>query len=204
MRIVFMGTQTGLRGMSKKVAEDLLTVGGERYEYETNVLIACKENDIPIHEVEIETIYIDNNSASHFNPVKDSAIIYKLFFKYIMASLSAFIVDILLFALFFYTIFTGKANAAFISTVIARILSSLFNFFVNSKLVFKKMNNTSIFKYFLLVVVQMLISAFAVNQLSKLNPGMTLTFKIIVDLVIFIVNFVIQREFIFKNKESKA
>lgn len=194
-------TQTGLRGMSKQVASDLLAVAGERYEYETNALIACKEYDIPLFEVPIQTIYIDNNSESHFNPLRDSMMIYKLFLKYIFASVSSFLIDLALFTFFYKVIFKGNADAAFISTIIARILSSLYNFFINSKLVFKKMNQSSLLKYFILVVVQMFISAFVVNILSKLNPNMTIWIKVIVDTVIFIANFVIQREFVFKNKK---
>ena len=76
----------------------LLTVKGDRFEYETNMLIETMNKKIPIIEVPIETIYLENsNSESHFNPVKDSFEIYKLFFKFILAGLSSFILDYLLF-----------------------------------------------------------------------------------------------------------
>ena len=51
-------TQTGLRGMSPEVAKKFLATTGERFEYETNTLIECKEKDIPIVEETIKTIYI--------------------------------------------------------------------------------------------------------------------------------------------------
>ena len=75
-------TQTGLRGFSKELLENFLDIPGERYEYEMNVLLATKEKDIRIVECPIQTIYIDDNKASHFNPIKDSIRIYSLFFKY--------------------------------------------------------------------------------------------------------------------------
>jgi hypothetical protein len=83
---VFIGinisdTQTGLRGFTRKTIEKFITTLGERYEYETNMLIDCKLNDIKIKEVPIKTIYINNNKTSHFNPIKDSIMIYKLFFR---------------------------------------------------------------------------------------------------------------------------
>ncbi len=192
-------TQTGLRGMSKEVAEELYSVKGERYEYETNALIMCKEKDIPIIEEEIKTVYINDNDSSHFNPIKDSYIIYKLFFKYIFASLSSFLLDILLFTLFL-KVYKDNINAAFISTIIARIISSFYNYLINSKLVFKKKNKTSIIKYFMLVIIQMLASATIVNGLAKIYPKYVLIIKIIVDVIIFIVNFVIQREWVFKGE----
>ena len=191
-------TQTGLRGMSLEVAKELYKVSGERYEYETNTLIACKENDIPLVEETISTIYIDDNNSSHFNPIKDSFIIYKLFFKYIFASASSFLLDLLLFTIFL-KVFNGNTNAAFISTVCARILSSLYNYFINSKLVFKKQNKTSLIKYFILVVVAMLLSAFIVNILSKTYMSKIILIKVIVDIVIFIINFIVQREWVFKQ-----
>lgn len=191
-------TQTGLRGMSKEVATKLLSTAGERYEYETNTLIDCKEKDIPIEEVEIQTIYINGNETSHFNPIKDSWRIYRLFLKYMIVSVSSFVVDLAFFTLFL-NVFNGNANAAFISTVCARILSSLYNFFINSKAVFKKQSQTSIIKYFILVVVQMFVSATVVNWLSKKFSAVVLL-KVIVDCIIFVVNFIIQREWVFKNK----
>ena len=51
-------------------------VPGDRYEYEMNVLMELVRRDVPILEMEIETIYIDNNASSHFRPVRDSFRIY--------------------------------------------------------------------------------------------------------------------------------
>ena len=87
-------TQTGLRVIPKEVSSIILDVKGERYEYETNVLLETKKLDIPIVEEKISTIYINNNKESHFNPIKDSIEIYKLFIKYIISSLSSFALDI--------------------------------------------------------------------------------------------------------------
>ena len=193
-------TQTGLRAMSGMVASKLLTTSGERFEYETNTLIECKNSSIPIIEVPIETIYINDNSGSHFNPIKDSISIYKLFFKYILASLSSFIIDIILFTCFYNIL--KQPNSALIATILARILSSIYNFVINSKLVFKKLNRTSFIKYVLLVIFQMLVSAFSVNYISKIININIVVLKVIIDIIIFMVNFAIQREFIFKESKK--
>lgn len=194
-------TQTGLRGMSPDVAKAFLATAGERFEYETNTLIECKEKDIPIVEQTIKTIYIDNNSESHFNPFKDSARIYKLFVKYIFASISSFVLDILLFALFMCILSDSIDKKIIISTICARVISSLYNYLVNAKMVFKKASKGAIFKYFTLVIVQMFASGFIVDLLSEnvftFNPTLI---KVIVDSVIFIVNFFIQREWVFKKE----
>ena len=194
-------TQTGLRGMSPEVAIKFLATSGERFEYETNTLIECKEKDIPIVEETIKTIYIDNNSESHFNPFKDSARIYKLFIKYIFSAISSFALDILLFAIFMKVFKDITSNRIIISTICARVISSLYNYLVNAKVVFKKASKGAIYKYFALVIVQMFASGFIVDLLSKnifkFNPTII---KVIVDSFIFVVNFFIQREWIFKKK----
>lgn len=191
-------TQTGLRAMSKDIATKFLDVAGERYEYETNMLITCKNEDIKIYEEEIDTVYINCNELSHFNPVKDSIMIYKLFIKYILASISSFIVDILIFTLILSFI-KNITNAILISTIIARIISSLYNYLINSKLVFKKMNKYSLVKYFTLVIIMMFVSGLVVNYLVELTTWNATLVKIIVDAIIFVINFIIQREFIFKK-----
>ena len=191
-------TQTGLRAMSKDIATKFLDVLGERYEYETNMLITCKNEDIKIYEEEIDTVYINGNELSHFNPVKDSIMIYKLFIKYILAAISSFVVDILLFTLILSFI-KNIANAILISTILARIISSLYNYLINSKLVFKKMNKYSLVKYFTLVIIMMFVSGIAVDYLVELTTWNATLVKIIVDAIIFVINFIIQREFIFKK-----
>lgn len=74
-------TQSGLRAFSENLVPFMLEIEGERFEYEMNVLLKCPSNNIKIREVDIETIYIDNNSGSHFNPIKDSFDIYKEILK---------------------------------------------------------------------------------------------------------------------------
>ena len=71
-------TQTGLRAIPMTILPYLMEVPGERYEYETNCLLWCKDNSIELNEVEIETIYENNNESSHFNPLGDSLKIYKV------------------------------------------------------------------------------------------------------------------------------
>ena len=73
-------TQTGLRAIPRKQLETLTQIAGERFEYETNMLLYMKRNDLKYSEVTINTIYIDDNESSHFRPVRDSVRIYSLIF----------------------------------------------------------------------------------------------------------------------------
>jgi glycosyltransferase involved in cell wall biosynthesis len=69
-------TQSGLRGFSRELLPELSRMGGERYEYETTMLATlCRIGRKPV-EIPIQTIYIDGNRSSHFDPLRDSARIY--------------------------------------------------------------------------------------------------------------------------------
>ena len=54
-------TQTGLRAIPAFFMEKLLEVKGERFEYETNMLIEAKNLNIRVLEVPVKTIYIEEN-----------------------------------------------------------------------------------------------------------------------------------------------
>lgn len=73
-------TQTGLRGIPASFMKTLLDVSGDRFEYETRMLVSaidCKRNII---EIPIDTIYDSKeNHSTHFRPVADSIRIYQIF-----------------------------------------------------------------------------------------------------------------------------
>lgn len=97
-------TQTGLRALPREAVAELVEVSGDRFEYETNMLLAFKEKAIPFEENKIRTVYIEENKSSHFRTFVDSWRIYKLilahFFRYTVNSLVCAVVDTGLFTLF--------------------------------------------------------------------------------------------------------
>ena len=199
-------TQTGLRGISVDFMEALLHVPGERYEFETNMLLESKSLHIPIVEVPIETIYIEGNASSHFNPIKDSIKIYMIFVRFLLSSLSSSIVDMVLFGLLCY-VFKNRNGFAdsyiVVSTVLARIVSAFYNYSVNYKLVFKSEGGVmrTLPKYAFLAIVQMSLSAFLVNYLYPLIGGFEVFVKIPVDVFLFFLSYVVQREFVYVGKK---
>jgi glycosyltransferase involved in cell wall biosynthesis len=79
-------TQSGLRGFSSELLPTLECIEGERYEYETTVLATlCRMGRKPV-EVTIETIYLEGNRSSHFDPLRDSARIYAALLRSVFAS----------------------------------------------------------------------------------------------------------------------
>ena len=203
-------TQTGLRGFPTAIIKDFLDIAGERFEYETKMLIYCFQKEIGIKEVVIETIYFNDNSETHFNPIVDSIKIYRVtlspFLKYIASATSSFILDILSFKwILAILIAFGNIEGATvitISTIIARIISSSFNFYLNKKFVFKYERNTkkSLLKYYSLCIVQMLLSAVLVSIVWKYTKYTETGIKILVDSVLFLLSYFVQQRWVFKRK----
>ena len=74
-------TQTGLRAIPARYLSRFCGIEGERFEYETNMLLKMKRWGIPFSEQEIETVYEDENAGSHYDTLKDSWRIFKIMFK---------------------------------------------------------------------------------------------------------------------------
>lgn len=198
-------TQTGLRGIPTEYITKLMNIPGERFEYEMNMLMETKKNGIEIIEEDISTIYEENNKSSHFNPLVDSYRIYMIFFKYMMSSLISFIVDIGLYKIIF-EIFKNIAGiyVIAISTIGARIVSSFVNYKINKNTVFRTSNKSSIIKYYILCIIQMLVSAGGVSYVYNLvGEKNEILIKIIVDIILFFVNFKIQKEWVFRREKNK-
>ena len=64
--------QCGLRGFPVEYVNHLISLQGDHYEYEMNVVCTLQIRKLKIEEVPIQTIYLNNNSASHFRPNLDT------------------------------------------------------------------------------------------------------------------------------------
>ena len=194
-------TQTGLRGIPKELYEICGAVPGDRYEYEMNLLLEMGRRNIPLVQVPISTIYMENNQASHFHPVLDSARIYFNIMKYSVSSLLSAATDLGLFTVFVHQLFGGGINGIFFATILARAISGTVNFMMNKHFVFESdgRHGTEAWKYFTLFVCQMTSSWLLVYALSILPLHLTLV-KILVDGSLFFISYQIQKKYIFKMK----
>ena len=64
--------QCGLRGFPIKYIFHMIPLQGDHYEYEMNVVCTLQIKRIPIEELPIKTIYLNNNASSHFKPNLDT------------------------------------------------------------------------------------------------------------------------------------
>lgn len=192
-------TQTGLRGIPGDFMETLLSVPGERFEFETNMLMETRIREIPVTEVSISTVYAENGRGSHFNPLRDSVRVFSVLIKYSLASLAGALVDLSGFAAFSRLFPPGLYQIA-AATVAARVLSSVVNFLLTRWLVFqsKKQAARSAWRFAALCVVQALASAWLVTLAVHALPAVpALLLKIVVDTILFFLSYYIQRRWIF-------
>ncbi|ACZ23161.1 glycosyl transferase [Sanguibacter keddieii DSM 10542] len=192
-------TQTGLRGYPASSLPWLLSVGGDRYEYELDLLLQASASGRTVEEVEIATIYLDDNAASHFRPVVDSLRIYAPLLRFCLASLAAFVVDTV--ALLVLHAVTGSLLG---SVVGARALSSAVNFTTNRRLVFTSGRDKPVaaaaVQYY--AVVALLLAGNYALLLALTSAGVALLpAKVLTELTLFVLGYELQRRVVFARPE---
>ncbi len=205
-------TQTGLRAVPSKFYPDMLETEGDRYEYENNMLITMRDNKIPYSEVKIDTVYIEENKSSHFRPVRDSLRIYYHLFsktiKYALSSVFCVILENIVQTLLHTHI---SIPNMFLNELVdflpARLLSSIVNYFLNAKFVFKKQNSHSLVRYYALWAVQAVVTylcTIGIELITGRTEGFVY-FLIItaIKTFIFFASYFVQKKWVFTKVKEK-
>lgn len=197
-------TQTGLRAFGDPLLPEFEAIAGERYEYEMNVLLECSRRDIPVEEVEIETVYLDNNASSHFNTLRDSYRIYKEILKFSAASFFSFLLDYGLYILMLL-LTAGWSHGVSLtaSNVTARAISASVNYTLNRKLVFRSRNPIvqSAFWYIVLAAGILIGNTLTLHWMVADLGFNRYAAKLCTEVLFFALSWLIQRSFIFRRKE---
>lgn len=188
-------TQTGLRGIPRRLMELSLGIRSNRYEFETEQIIAAKAAGLQFREVPIRTVYIDDNSGSHFNPVLDSFRIYFVLLRYAVSSLATALTDLLVFY-----VLTANGMALLGANMSARAVALWIQFMLLKKYVFKSKAGISIFAaYVAYVFFSGYVSSVMQQQFAAQLVASTLLAKIVVESIIWIFNFMFLRDIIFRR-----
>ena len=194
-----------------------LEVYGDRFEYETNMLLAFKTKGIAFDEVKIRTVYIEENKSSHFRMIHDSWRIYKLilahFFRYTLSSMVSAVVDTGAFSLFswiFGKFLTGLSLTA-AAGILARVISSLLNFYMNKKLVFQTNVSTgkAMLRYYALALPQMAAQVlltqgvYSLLNIADSATGLRTLIYAVVMTALYFASYVIQQRWVFAPDKNK-
>ena len=206
--LMIRDTQTGLRGIPAGLVRRVAAIPGERYEYEMAMLADAKRHEERPLQIPIETIYIDENATSHFNPLLDTVRIYRSLFQFCLSSVLAFVLDNAVFAVAVW-ILEGRGLERKLCVLgaiaAARLVSSNFNYFYNRFIVFgaKYARKRSFLQYWALVVVIGAASyalTTAISSVCDFHVFAVTAVKIVVETFLFFASYYLQKRFIFKKR----
>jgi putative flippase GtrA len=163
------------------------------------MLLACKFQSCPIVEEPIQTIYLDGNQSSHFQPIRDSMRIYFLLFRFSLVSLMTAVVDNAVFA----GVFWKTANVAQ-SQIAGRTVALIFNYSAARTVVFhsRQKHAAVLPKYLALVAANAALSYTLIEALHASFGVAVIPAKLGVETLLFIANFALQRDFVFTKRPS--
>ena len=192
-------TQTGLRAVPRRLIERCLRLRSGGYDFEMDMLVACRELQINVAELRIETVYVDQNRHSHFNPLFDSMRIYFVFLRFLSSSLAAIAVDLSVFSMVF-----AATKALAVSIACARVAGGALNFTLNRSYVFQSREPAivALAKYASLVLAFGVISYLLIDWIHRTFGWDVLLAKVCVEGSLFLVSFAAQRELVFWAKGS--
>ncbi len=199
-------SQTGLRGIPAAMLDWVARLPGNRYEFELNMLIVGHKMAVRCVTETIETVYFDNNKGSHYRTVSDSFRIFlhlsRAFVQYLGSSALSAIVDIAAFILLSQIFFASfpLGQRLLLSTVAARLLSSIVNYSVNRRLVYAQSSRIypTVIRYYSLWFCQ-LLSSFSLVWLISANGPNEVFVKIAVDLGLALISYQIQLRWVFRE-----
>lgn len=198
-------TQTGLRAFRTQMIPEMLKIPGDRYEYETNVLLYMVREQVEIEEVPIRTIYHDqDNSCSHFRAVKDSIRIYRDLLKFAFFSMSSFFLDYMLFVLFHF-LFMSLPMGILAANVAARCGSGYYNYHMNTRFVFREKKSWKSASQYIVLAGGILVANSIVLMAYQNIPGISLYIaKVMTEMTLFVISFSVQKLLIYRpGRERK-
>ena len=209
--LMIRDTQTGLRGIPAALLPRVAGIPGDRYEYEMAMLADAKNHPSRPLQIPIETVYIDSNATSHFNPLLDTIRIYRSLFQFCISSVLSFLIDNGIFAAVMWVLTakdTPRRDDVLIALVAARFVSSHFNYFYNRFVVFRReraaphRRHRSYYGYIALVLAVGAASYALTEGCAALLDirGVAVTVvKIAADIALFVASYLVQKKLIFRR-----
>lgn len=158
-------TQTGLRAFSDKLVDKYIDLPGKRYEYEIDMMLISSDADI--RQVQIQTVYFDNNADSHFDPFKDTLTLWIQFVRYKIPSLLTAGIDYAAFALIYLI-----SGAFLIPNLIVRTATFIIKYVLNRKVKFAE--KAELFRYLITSAAIILLDTGVIWGFSALGMNVYL------------------------------
>ncbi|MGX5680439.1 glycosyltransferase [Schumannella luteola] len=188
-------TQTGLRGHPARLLDWLVSLPGERFDFELIVLMEATAQRVPLVETTIETVYLDHNASSHFRPVVDSVRVLWPLLGFALSSFGAFLLDTLALQ-----ILVTASGSLVLAVVGARLISGTANFLVNRYAVFRLRTHRGMVRdavrYALLALALAAGSYAGLALLTSMGVPL-LVAKVVTEVTLYVLSFQVQRLVVF-------
>lgn len=199
-------SQSLLFGMSKESALIFAKMKSAEDTFLFNIPLEARAQSIPVKEVKTHTAELP---APGFSILTRSFKLYYVFIKFSISAAIAYVIDITTFLLFENIFgFLTDEYKILTSTILSRVLCSIATYFLNKGAVFQsKLKGAGVVvRFFILSAAQLVASWLLVWWIGSALGGSNLInmlIKVIVDGLIFIVSFSIQRDWVFKEPKIK-
>lgn len=121
--------QSGLRGFAVSEIDWLTLVPGQKYDYEINMLYYADCQHVPIDLINVQSVYIDGNKSSHFNPIPDTVRIYKRLF---VSAIGSLVAGLFVFLTMCTVTFTYGYNYCLVTVPVIGAISLFLNLGINA------------------------------------------------------------------------
>jgi glycosyltransferase involved in cell wall biosynthesis len=191
-------TQSGLRGIPAEMNQPLIDLESTGYAFELDMLMQSQHLGFKPLEIPITTIYLNHNQHSSFRPVLDSLRIYFVLFRFSIIAIMSALLDYSIFILTYYLLLQN----VLLALICSRIFSISFNYLNVRKFAFKAAglgHKQTLPKYLLLAFFSGLMAYGLIIGFMHFLGWQVVPAKITAEIVMFILNFFIQRNLIFKQ-----
>ena len=212
-------TQTGLRAIPAEVMEESLSIRGNRFEFETEMLLRAWDDGVEFREIPIRTVYLNNNAGTHFHPVRDAVRIYRVIlwhlfrqvFRFSLTGMTSAMVDFFTFLMLTQLISMDNRKLQIaLAAIPARLCSATLNFLLNRYWVFytqpKNRSNLgfSALGYLLLSLFIFGTSTGMVMLSSYFIPYKFVPYaKAVIDTLLFVVSYLFQKLVVFRMSDRR-
>jgi len=191
-------TQTGLRGIPRRLFDRLQAIPSSGYEFELNMLIAAKHAGCAFAETPIQTIYLSGNRSSHFDPLWDSMRVYFVLVRFGLVSVGTAVLD--------NTVFLGLfslGGGLLLSQGGGRLAGMIFQYSAARRAVFLsyETHRKTLPKYVLLAAASGTASYLSIRWLWDVAGVGVLPAKLLAETALFFVNFAVSRDFVFTRRK---
>jgi glycosyltransferase involved in cell wall biosynthesis len=194
-------TQTGLRGIPRRLFDRLRAIPASGYEFELDMLIAAKHAGCEFSETPIQTIYLGGNRSSHFNPLLDSMRVYFVLLRFGLVSVQTAVLDNIVFLSLF-----SVAGSLLLSQAGGRLAGMLFQYSAARRAVFlsDESHRKTLPRYVLLAAASGGASYLLIRLLWGVAGMAVLPAKLLAETALFFVNFAVSRDFVFTRRKTRT